>query len=204
MTSLITKHTLEEHTNSLASYLPGGKLFNAARISGTNFRNFLVGLSNELALVEETNKLVADEYDVRTTTLFISEWESAFGIQDSCFNNTGTIEERRRNVLVKMASLGVQTAQDFIDIGAMFGVTLVVKSGSVLTPGFPFTFTFNLVDDANVDSRFTIVVEYSIANATNQFPLTFPVVFGTDTIRIIECLFSKLKPANCILQFNQV
>ena len=49
--------TLEEQTNSLAAYLPNGKLWGAKYQEGTVVRGLLAGLSGELlrsaALVEE-------------------------------------------------------------------------------------------------------------------------------------------------------
>lgn len=197
---MIKAHTKAQHARSLANYLPSGKLFAGAFTSGTNFRNFIVGMATELQRSEAYLLSYQDEYDIRTTTLFIAEWESALGIPDDCFTNTGTIEERRRNVLAKLASLGVQTRQDFIDLAALFGVNVTILSGSEVG-GFPVVFPFILLSAQEL--RFTMIVQYTIVGA-ETFPLTFPFIFGDSVTDLMECLFSKLKPANVKLTFQEI
>ena len=142
---MITTHTQEQHANSLAAYLPSGKMFQSAMRSSTNFRKFIEGLANELVTAEGFIKSYQDQYDIRTSTLLVSEWENALGIPDDCFSGTGTIEERRRDALAKLGSLGVQTKEDFEALALLFGVNAQVFSGSGLG-GFPLTFLlFSLV-----------------------------------------------------------
>ena len=97
MANLIFQHSISKHADSIADYLPGGKLFESARITDTNFRKLLIGLAKELFNAEGYLKIVSNEYDINTTTLLIEEWESALGIPDTCFAADGTIEERRRD-----------------------------------------------------------------------------------------------------------
>jgi len=40
---------------------------------------------------------------------FLDEWERALGIPDDCFDLANTDDERRINILTKLAALGVQT-----------------------------------------------------------------------------------------------
>jgi len=183
MTRLIKQFSIEDHADSIALYMPGGELFRAANVKDTNFRNLLIGLASTLFDAEGVIKSVADEYDIRTTTLLIEEWESSVGIPDLCFSGTGTIDERRRNVLVKLASLGVQTEQDFIDLAALFGVTVTIIP--------------------NINLKFTINVNFSL-NISQAFPLPFPISFVGNGAVILECLFNRVKPANCDIIFNQV
>jgi len=168
--------------------------------AGTNFRNFLVGLAGELVRAEGYLKSYQDEYDPRTTTLFIEEWEKALGIPDDCFPGNGSIENRRRDVLIKLASLGVQTEQDFVDLAALFGVNVVIVSG-VEIGAFPLTFPFLLLGE--VQSRFTMVVQFTVVGGT-VFPMTFPLIFGDEAIEIMQCLFNKLKPANVQIIYQEV
>jgi uncharacterized protein YmfQ (DUF2313 family) len=194
---MIEAHNITQHTNSLAAYLPGGKLFEAARLSTTNFRKFIEGLADELKISEGFLISYQDQYDVRTTELLVDEWEKALGIPDDCFKGTGTIEERRRDALAKLGSLGVQTAQDFENLAALFGITAIVQTG-VDVGGFPLTFPFVLL--STQQSKFTIVVNYSIIGG-DRFPLTLPFTLGDESADILECLFRKLKPANCQIFF---
>lgn len=202
MANLFTQHIIEEHADSLANYLPGGRLFNGGKVTDTNLRKLLVGLSGELFTAEGYLKTVSNEYDINTTTLFIEEWEGALGIPDSCLKGTGDITQRRRDVLTKLAALGVQTKADFEAVALIFGLIVDVRPGVDVGAVFPLTFPTVLFDTSE-DARFTIVVDFTVEGA-NQFPLTFPFTFGDDIIAILECLFLKLKPANCNVLFRQL
>ena len=193
--------SLEEHTDALAAYMPNGPLFEAKNINDSNFRQLLRGLAGEIFTAQGYLTTLNDDYFPDQTTLFLEEWEAALGIPDSCFFGGGTLNERRQDILVKLASLGVQTEDDFIDLAALFGVTITI------TPGidfliFPLTFPW-LFFSTTKEARFTIVVDFTVQGAS-KFPLTFPFIFGTSEIGILECLFNKLKPANCNTIFRQV
>jgi len=195
-----TVRTKEEQATSLANYLPGGRVFQQKIVAGSNLRNFLKGLSSELLLVDGYLRTYEEETKPDNTVLLLDEWESAVGIPDDCFFGTGSIAERRTHVLVKLASLGVQTEQDFIDLAALFGITVTV--GPAL--GFAtFPYTFPMLFLTPTESRFTILITFTVI-ITNEFPLTFPIVFGDPIIGIVQCLFTKLKPANCDIIFVEV
>lgn len=199
--ALFQRRDLEQYTDSLADYLPGGLLFASRSVQDSNFRKLLRGMSGELfrsngLLKEYCEQIIPDQ-----TVKFISEWESALGIPDDCFSGTGTLDERRRDVLTKLAALGVQTQQDFIDLAATFGVMITINAGiSEIT--FPLTFPV-VMFTTEKEARFTIVVRFTV-QAANKFPLVFPITFGSGEIAVLECLFTKLKPANCDIIFQQV
>lgn len=199
--ALFQRRDIEQYTDSLADYLPGGLLFASRSVQNSNFRKLLRGMSGELfrangLLKEYCEQIIPDE-----TVKFISEWESALGIPDDCFSGTGTLDERRRDVLTKLAALGVQTQQDFIDLAATFGVTITINAG-IREIIFPLTFPI-VMFTTEKEARFTIVVRFTV-QAANKFPLVFPITFGSGEIAILECLFAKLKPANCDIIFQQV
>lgn len=201
MITPITTHTKEQHAKSLADYLPGGPLFAAKNMQGANFHNLIRGLACELQNAEAFLKVAQDEFIPDQTVVFIDEWESAVGIPDCCFSGTGDIVIRRRDVLIKLASLGIQTNQDFVDLAALFGIVVTIITGT--TSGlFPMVFPIVFYDSPQA-ARFTIVVTFTVPES-NRFPLVFPFTFGDDSILILECLFTKLKPANCDIVFNQV
>ncbi len=186
MTNDIVTHSNEEHTNSIAAYLPGGRLFEGATIQDTNFRKMLKGFADELITAEGYLKSYQDEYDINETTLFIDEWESSVGIPDACFlgpANVDGITGRRRDVLVKLASLGVQTTTDFENLAAIFGVNVQITSGSESGFFFPAAFPAPFFGSQQT-ARFAVVVKFISASAL---------------IDLVECLFSLLVPANCVL-----
>ncbi len=192
--SLFDTHTTNEHAASIAAYLPGGIMFEAARIDGTNTNDLLVGFAGELKRVETELINYVEQYGIEETTLLINEWEKALGIPDDCFGGTGTIAIRRRDILTKLASLGVQTSDDFVALAAIFGIQVQVFAGRdpLVVP---------VIADIR-EARFTIVVTFTVTEA-NQFPFDYPIVFGDDSIAILECLFVKLKPENCAVIFQQ-
>ncbi len=189
--------TPDEQTESLANYFPPGRAFAAKNIPGSVTRLLLEGLAGELVracgLVDELRtELIPDE-----TTLFIDEWESALGIPDDCFDNQGSDTIRRRNILAKLVSLGVQTAEDFCDLAEFFGLTCTIKGGS--THGvFPFVFPMVLFPNST-EARHTILID--LGGLVESFTYTFPLTFGSGDIALVKCLFDKLKPANCDILF---
>ena len=176
-------------------------MFASAHVNDSNFRKLLRGMAGELFRANGLLKEYSEQIIPDQTTKFIEEWESALGIPDSCFSGTGTITERRRDILAKLAALGVQTADDFVSLAAIFGVTVIINGG-VQEITFPLVFPIVMFSTLR-DARFTIVVRFTEETA-NTFPLVFPVTFGSGEIAILECLFAKLKPSNCEIIFQQV
>lgn len=191
MTVSDKKHTLDEHANILADFLPNGPLFEAKKIADSNFRELLRGFAGELFTAEGYIKTFDDEYSPLKTVLFIEEWERALGIPDSCFLATGSIDERRTHILTKLASLGIQTTADFVDLGLVFGKTLVVEALDEMTSP-PIAVTYP-------DARFTIVI--TGAELTAGFP-PYDVPFTPESSEsVLECLLNKLKPSNSKIIF---
>lgn len=193
MFSIITTHSLDEHADSLAAYYPGGELFSAKFIADSNLRRLLRGLSQEYVRCEEYVKALQDEFIPDKTVLFLDEWERVLGIPDSCFNGLGTNDKRRRDVLVKLASLGVQTVEDFERLALIFGVVVTVIPGTDYDD-FPFPITVE-------EKRWYMVVEFN--SVDDGFTYTFPFLFGTNEFGILECLYRNLKPAHCEVLFQQ-
>ncbi len=188
MIKRITRHSNEAQADSFAAYLPGGKLFAAKRSSGSTIRRLIEGMAVSLGDAENFLALLQDEFIPDTTTLFLDEWERVLGIPDECFAGTGPDANRRRDILVKLASLGVQTVADFQNLADLFGITATVIPGEEAVPVPP-------------DPKFTIVIEFVNPDG---FPYTFPFIFGSETTAILQCLFNKLRPANCVVLFTEI
>ena len=108
--------SLEQQTNILASYLRDDPLFESKNIEGEPLRKILVGLASHwLEFRSILNKLV-NEYNPKNTTDLISEWESYVGIPDGCIGNKGTLEQRRLNILLKLAGINATTQKQFENI----------------------------------------------------------------------------------------
>lgn len=174
----MSKHTIDDHANALADYLPGGRTFEAKKISGSNLRQLLVGLAGELYRVQGYISTLNDEYLPDQTILFLDEWEQALGIPDDCFAGDGTTAERLRDIILKLTAYsGIQTVDDFQSLADQFDITAVVSPGAETI--FPLP-----------DPRFAIVVEWYGATPAESAQ-----------INIVSCLFSIVKPANVEIYF---
>lgn len=194
---MIFNKSKEAHTNSLAAYMPDGQMFAAKSIHSSNFRALLRGFAGELFTAQGYLVSLDQELIPDNTVLFLSEWEKALGIPDDCFKGTGDNNERRRDILVKLASLGVQTNEDFVQLAAVFGVDVTISplSEEILPP---YDVPFN--PSALPDARFILVVEGD--NLVTGFP-PYNVPFNLESGEsILECLFKKLDPANCRVIFR--
>lgn len=190
--------TLEQQARTLANYFSPGRAFGSVSVPGTVANDLLLGLAQELLRSEALMQEFRDEILPDETVLFIDEWESAVGIPDDCFPGSGSIVERRTHVLVKLASLGVQTAADFEALAALLGVSVTVIAGSVHGT-FPYVFPMIFLGDGRA-ARHTIIVD-SPTGAASVFPYTFPITFEESGLSLVECLFRKLKPANVDIKF---
>jgi len=197
---MITTHNIEDQTNSLADYLPNGSLFRSKKTANSKLRNMLFGLGYQLLSAEQ--KLITTEYnlDINTSIELIEEWESMVKIPCSCFSGTGTIAERRRDVLIKL-NTSVQTEEDFLYLANLLGISIDITSGISFST-FPIEFPW-IFFDSGKDARFTMVVDFNVSSS-NSFPLIFPFTFDDQGTEIVRCLFNKLKPANVNIIYREV
>lgn len=185
------KQTLEQHTDALAHFLPSGHLFESKNIQDTNFRKLLRGFAGELFTAEGYIKTFDDEYSPLTTNLFLDEWERALGIPDDCFLGDGDNDTRRTHILTKLASLGIQTAADYVALGVIFGKALTVEAlDEMSVPVIPVVFP---------DARYIIVITGTeLVGGVPPYDVPFTPQSG---VSILQCLFDKLIPANCKVIF---
>lgn len=197
-------HTLEQHTQAFTQYLPNDKVFMAKNFDGSNLRKLFKGLSGELVRVDQIFQSVWDGTNLLETNDpdYMAAWEAAVGIPNSYFTQTTslTMDQRRNQVLIQLRSLGVLTAQDFVDLAALLGITITITPGSEVT-GFPFVFPFILFGSAT-DARFTMIVNAPTNLNPFEFTMTFPLTFSSDESNILQTLFNILKPANTQIIFN--
>lgn len=197
-------HTLEQHTQAFTQYLPSDKVFAAKNFDGSNLRKLFKGLSGELVRVDQIFQSVWDGTNLLETNDpdYMAAWESAVGIPNSYFTQTTslTMDQRRNQVLIQLRSLGVLTAQDFIDLAALLGITITISPGTEIS-GFPLVFPFVFFASTTA-ARFTMVVNAPVSLSPYSFPMTFPLTFSSDESNILETLFNILKPANTQIIFN--
>lgn len=200
--TFVKRRTQEQQANVLAQYLPDNPLFdgkNKTNTEKTVLRKVLLGLANEwIALREKLNE-IEYEYDPRQTTYLVEEWEKVVGIPDGCIGNSGTLETRRTNILLKLAGINATTAQQFENIADILGYDVTVEAAKESSAtSFPMTFPFILMPSE--EALFSIIV--TINDDTSGFPLTFPFFLSDGIASILKCLFNKLKPANTNIYFR--
>lgn len=194
---LFTRHTKEQHADVLADYLPNDDFWKAKKIDGKKLRQLLLGLALTAQKAEDQLETVWEELDPSTTTLFINDWESALGIPDDCFSGTGTIEDRRLHVIIKLSS-SVQTADDFVALAALLGLEVTVEAGNSPNALLPLNIPFIVLGPPQV-TGFTILVTLAVTTAV--LPLNIPFIVGDAKVSILKCIFNKLKPANVNIIF---
>lgn len=191
-------NSAETNAQTLADYLPGGKLFAAKNILESNLRKLLQAFSYELTRAEQKLEELVDEYYFPTTHNLIDYWEEIVGIPDECFSVEGkTIEERRKQVIAKFALMNLTTDIDFIELAAYFDTNIEILNGFDFGSFFPLVFPFFFFANEK-EAKFSMVVKFlDIDRPQNTFPLTFPFTFDPpNDADFIICLFEKLKPAN--------
>lgn len=197
---LFKAKTTEEQTTSLAAFLPGGRPFLAAKLSSSTLRTLLVGLGTELSRMEGILNDITYEHQIDQTTSLISQWEAALGIPDGCFSVASSLSDRIRNVSVKLGHMSLQTAQDYIDLGALLGYTVRITAGADRGI-FPLAFPAYVFDSPQT-ARFLMIVTVETVAIPNVFPLSFQITFSNGFNTIIECVLKHLVPANVQLSFE--
>jgi uncharacterized protein YmfQ (DUF2313 family) len=197
--SYLVNRTQRQQTDVIAGYLPNNKIFEAKNDENSNLRKVLLGLALEFTRYRDTINELVQEYFPDETTLFIEDWEKVVGIPDECLPVASTIEERRNNVLLKLAGINATTAQQFTEIAAILGIDIEVTNATDFS-AFPFTLPIVLLEDADVP--FTIFVTIKGEEPTVVFPFTFPFSFLEPVEALLKCLFEKLIPAHCQLIFR--
>lgn len=188
---LFRLHSVKKHADSLANYLPNGRLFLEKFNDESELRKLLVGLAGELERAEKNASDLYEERDITKTTLLIEEWERALGIPDDCFPGNGPIEERRNHVLIKF-TMSVQTGPDFERLGRLLGYDDITVTPLAKSSYPPYDVPF--IPQKLHQSRFISVVRgTNILPSVPPYNVPFDVKVGSS---IIVCLFNKLKPAN--------
>lgn len=201
--NIFKEHSDTEHTNSTASYLLDGLLMKAKYKEDSNYRKLLDSFSQTFIQLEHQINAVGRETFPDETIALIERWERDLGIPDDIFDTNGTLEERRNNVLLKLASLGVQTEEDFVYIAGLIGYDNIVITTGFEVGVFPLNFPNQCFGDVKT-TRFTVYIDVPKSLGIGFFPLEFPISFVSEQTNSLEKLFNLLKPANVIMIFRYV
>ena len=194
--TLFNPHTVEENAFLLASHNPPGRLWSNAFKPDTIIGKLFLGLAVEFYRFEVLVNKFYGEMDINQANELLIEWEKSVGLPDDCFNTTVTIEERREQVLQKFSNFGgVQKAEDFVRVGAVFGFDLTVTSYTLLA-AFPLPFPIIFVGSSREVKHTIFVVINGDLSGGDFFPLPFPIPFSSGGRNFLQCIFNTLAPAN--------
>ena len=202
--SQFTPTSIDQQGLRIAQFLPTGKAWDAATDTNKNMGKLFRGLGVELYRLELLIQTVNREGDINQTVELIRDWETAVGIPDDCFTDITDVSEqglidRRNNVILKLQNIRIQSAQDYIDLALnSFGETIAVTPGGEAGL-FPLKFPFVFFASGKV-AKFTIIIDFE--ENESIFPLPFPFPFVTGVTGVLQCVFTKIKPANCNILFR--
>jgi hypothetical protein len=118
------------------------------------------------------------------------------GLPNQCFSTDVNIEERRKQVKQIFTNFGgVQKAEDFVRVAALFGHDITVIPG-IVVGGFPLQFPMTFFEDTKSGTH-TIFIQINDDLSTgDDFPLPFPLPFSSGAEQFLLCIFNVLAPAN--------
>lgn len=195
-------HSKPEQAQILAQELPNGQNLTSKILVEKNLYKFLLGVGIECSQSESYIHEMVRQHDISVTENLIEEWERAVGIPDSCFSGTGTIEERRRDVIAKISSFGVSTEQQFIDLAAQYGYTITIEHRNFNSTPFDMQFDYPLGSGDNAGKFVMFVIFEGVSPPQNTFDMMFDYIFDDGPYNIVICLFNKLKPANTLIIYE--
>jgi len=195
----IDSFTVEQHTDVLASFIPVGRAYEGSGVDGSNLRRYLSASSEEFKRLQDLMATFLSELDPRTTENFITEWENAVGIPDSCIPIAATADERRDNIVLKLNALSVQTEQDYIDLAAAFGFTITFPPHNAL----PYTLPFG-TEDPIVINALPFTLPFTLVGDPTVFTWFVEGDFDTDPEKalIFQCLVRLLIPVGYQVVFT--
>ena len=188
-TSVFESHTVEQHTQSIANFLPDGRIFAIKTIEDSTFRKFISGLAPEFQRAEDTLIETSVQHDINCAVDFLELWERAVGIPDECFPGGADLDTRRLHVILKLAQMNISTEDEFIALAAKLGFTITIDHPSANSFP-PYDIPYIPVPNLN---RFTWIVE-GIGTNLNVPPYDIPL-FLDESSNILICVFEFLKPA---------
>lgn len=198
---------------TLLGHLPLGAAWLAWRIVGKTAYKLMTALAAVYDTMTEAMCKLTAEIDPRTTSELLPEWEAAVGLPDACLPTATQDYERRRLIMLRLSKRRWTTAQDWIDLAALFGISITITPGwRVQKPAlyaacypkrydlFPKLGRFRVyIDITNV--AFTGYTYGADADAATGYAITY----GTTDPRLIAlyCIFDRIRPANVVIIWNE-
>jgi uncharacterized phage protein gp47/JayE/uncharacterized protein YmfQ (DUF2313 family) len=183
------------YARQLALLLPPGSAWRLE--ADTVLSRLLLGMAEEFARIDDRAVVLVDEWDPRTTSEMLGDWERVYGLPDPCLGPDPTVSQRRASLLAKVVGIGGQSIAYFVGLAAALGFTVTV------TEFRPFDVTSDV--DAPLCGD-----EWAYAWQVNAPLNTVTDIGADDTVAdplawwgnaVLECVLLEQKPAHTILLF---
>ena len=180
------------------------------------FMNWVAGTSQIYGDVDHrADDLLVRESDPRMTVEMLSDWETAFGLPDSCLNEPVSIADRQRMLVLRITMEGGQSRQFMRDYASQIGQEIEVVEHSPFTCGISECGDTTYLTDSgwprwelgDPHMRFYWTIAPSKPRLT-WFRCGGASELGQDHFLEIgqytdsECMFNRLKPAHTQLAFD--
>jgi uncharacterized protein YmfQ (DUF2313 family) len=124
--------TIVEITKCIGDYLPNGIAWFAKKIINSNTYKLLKSFAEYLNMYFLDIEKLKNELSPDTTIDLIDRWEKEYGIPDDIFAVENDIQDRRNNVILKMAGLNISTITEFRALATLLGYTLTIETSASL------------------------------------------------------------------------
>lgn len=193
----------DDYTSQLQALLPPGRAW--PRDPDSWLSRMLSALALEFARVDGRALGLLDEADPQTALELLPDWERVAGLPDPCIPVPIVIRERQIAVTQKIAGLGGQTPQFFIDLSARVGLRAEVEEFAPFAAGdlagaelcseaWRHAFGLRFFGAATPDEFGLEMTEFRAGSVAGERLRTW----GSSNI---ECLASRARPAHSSVLF---
>lgn len=193
-------HDAEHYLSQLQSLLPPGRAW--TREPGANLTALLAAWADEFGRVDLRIDQLLGEYDPRMAYELLGEWEAALGLPDPCSSAATSIAARQLNCWRKLAFVGGQTPQFYIDLAAALGFAIEIHEFDPNVDDWDASLTPLITD-----GRWRFVWRVHVLNAGDFTFFRFGDPFGGqfregDIAIDLECIITAAKPAHTHVIFS--
>ena len=111
--------------HQLQALLPTGAAW--PRQDGATLTAIIRAMADGLARCDFRARALLDEFDPRTASELLTDWETELGLPDSCAGQAETIKGRRDAIITKLTSIGDQSPVYFIKVAELLGYSIIIE-----------------------------------------------------------------------------
>lgn len=190
-----------DYLKVLQQLLPPGQAI--TRDPAANITALLTAFAEVLVGVDAVIASLYDEADPRTTNQLLPDWERVCALPDPAVGGAQqSLVERRLWLMMRLTSIGGQSAAYFIALAAQLGATITITTYQPWGCGYGMTGRDQLSGDGSlwflwqVNMPNPIVYYFQVGASQVGDPL------GYVRTGVIEALFRRYQPAYGTLIFN--